>query len=499
MALSVAVLGGLGAALVPGCGVADCAATATCADGDPKAEADSGARVYPTVPPPPGCNPTADAKDAPACVADEYALFVDGVGGSNNGAGTREAPLRTLSAATDIDKLRGRPRIYVCGVGPYTDRVDLPPNVSLFGGFECKTWNYVGSKTKIAVPAGVHALRVIDSSAAALSDLDISSSDAVDPGGSSVAVLAIRSTLTIRRAVITAGQGMDAPPAGAPPSNFAPDEVDGIASTNAAGGGERACSCPQFGKSRGGRGGDAAKPGGPGWSDPVATISFGRDAAGGEGTSGSCTKGRPGSDGSSGAGGEPRFVLGALTEEGWTPARGAVGAPGSPGAGGGGGGGNGSAGGGGGGCGGCGGAGGLGAPGGGGSIALAVLTSDAILVESSLTTGAAGAGGIGGQGQGGQPGGAGGPGACAGAVGGNGGGGGGGGGGAGGVSAPVLRVGGSVVTDTATVLSPGKAGYRGLFGLGGAGGENSGGVAQGGSPGREGVDGEAQPIVVVID
>ncbi len=487
-------------ALTPACGATDCATTATCGAVVADGAGDGGAGVYPEVPPPPGCDPSGDPKDALACVVDGYALFVDGVGGSNGGTGGRAAPLRTLAAATDVDKLRGRPRIYVCGVGPYPESVNLPPNVSLIGGFECATWTYAGAKAKLAAPAGITALRVLDSDkGGVLSDLEISSADATEPGGSSVAALAIRSKVTLRRVAITAGEGKDAPSASTPSSNHSASPVDGITTASSAGAGARECACAAFGKTRAGRGGNATMAGEGGASEPEAVVTSARDAKGGSGgPDSSCTSGNAGSDGAAGAEGAGASSLGILAADGWTPGHGSDGRPGSPGAGGGGGGGNKSLGGGGGACGGCGGAGGIGAAGGGGSIALAALDSDVKLVECSLTTKAAGAGGLGGQGEEGASGGTPGSGACAGGHGGNGGGGGGGGGGAGGVSAPVLRSGGSVEKDDATTLTPGKAGFRGLYGFGGPGGSNTVGVAAPGSNGTEGVAGAADEVVVVM-
>lgn len=496
MGLGIVACAALLGALAPACGTSECAATATCGDLQGAADAGDGGSVYPPVPPPPGCDPATDAKDAPRCAVDEYALFVDGADGSNASPGGRGAPLRTLSAATDIDKLHGRPRIYVCGVGPYTDTVRLPPNVSLFGGFECKTWRYVGAKAKIAVPPGVIGVHVKDSASTTLADLEVSSANATEPGGSSVAVLTVGSQLTARRLTITAGEGRDAVNAPAPASNHSETPVDGLQATNGTGGAALTCACAVFGTSRGGRGGDATGPGEAGSAIPPAAVIFGRDAAGGVGgTDATCSPGTAGSDGAAGAGGSRGTVVGRFTVDGWMPARGSDGGPGGPGAGGGGGGGHGSAGGGGGACGGCGGAGGIGGAGGGASIAVASLSSDVRLIECSLSTSAAGAGGHGGQGEDGAAGGM--PRVsvgCSGGAGGAGAGGGGGGGGAGGVSAPVLRARGSLVMDEASVLVQGNAGYRGLFGLGGAG---TGSVATSGEPGALGLDGVAAPVVVL--
>ncbi len=61
---------------------------------------------------PPGCSPSADPKDSPACVADSVGVFVDATNGKDSNAGTKEAPMQTIAAA--LGKTGALKRLYVC-------------------------------------------------------------------------------------------------------------------------------------------------------------------------------------------------------------------------------------------------------------------------------------------------------------------------------------------------------------------------------------------------
>ena len=95
------------------------------------------------VQPPAGCDPSADPKDAPKCVVSEFGVFVDGANGADGNAGTKESPVKSISAA--LGKLGGKTRIYVCE-GTYDEHVKLTRAVSLYAGFACGAWSYSGTK-----------------------------------------------------------------------------------------------------------------------------------------------------------------------------------------------------------------------------------------------------------------------------------------------------------------------------------------------------------------
>ena len=71
---------------------------------------------------PSGCDPAAAPKDAPACVANSFAVFVDGTAGADTNEGTKESPLKSIGVA--LTKLGSRSRVYVCE-GTYAESVEI--------------------------------------------------------------------------------------------------------------------------------------------------------------------------------------------------------------------------------------------------------------------------------------------------------------------------------------------------------------------------------------
>lgn len=455
---------------------------------------------------PPGCDPNADAKDAPKCVVDAVGVFVDGTGGADANPGTKESPVKTIGAA--LGKLGGKQRVYVCGTGPYAEAVKLTAPTSLYGGFACGTWSYDGSKAKVA-PAqpgyGLHIENV--TKPIVVADLDIAAKDAATAGASSIAVFASRaSKVTLRRVSVVAGKGQPGSDAVDVPA-FAPANApDG---TGGAAGGAQTMN-PACTSSIGGAGGkDGAVNGAAG--HVAVTPVFPNLATGlGGVTGGDCSTGL-GKNGSYGLAGEPGLgaaTLGSLDASGWKPADGSPGSAGGNGQGGGGGaqiasGGVGGSGG----PGGCGGAGGGQGGGGGSSIALLAFESVLELEQSSLTASDAGRGGNGAKGQKAQQGGAKGVApnsdACDGGFGGAGGSGGGGGGGAGGLSVGVLYKGTAPTiegasTPTADTLASVMLGAKGAAGAKGAGGDAAKTTGTSSNPGKDGtvgVEGVAKAVM----
>lgn len=445
---------------------------------------------------PPECE---DPKGAPNCVSDDYGVFVDGEGGDDASGGTKAEPVKTIAAA--LKKVGLKPRLYVCGEGPYAEHVKLTREVSIYGGFACGTWSYTGTKAKLSPGTPGYALHVEKvASPVVISDVVAVAEAGEEAGASSVSIFVSESEVTLRRVEALAGRGKDAPASGSAPLNEStPSDLKGNTASGATGAAAKTCTCNVHGSSTGGKGGDASQAGENGTSVPLATPAGVRTGAGGSGGI-PCGGGLPGPDGAARAGGKGASKLGVLSAQGFEPGVGMDGEAGNPGSGGGGGGGSSAdGGGGGGGCGGCGGGGGLGGRGGGASIGLLAFRSIVHLQTVKLTTSAAGNGGDGSRGGGGGDGGGGGGtlGGCGGGIGGNGAGGGGGGGGAGGVSAAIVRAGGSLEGTPEVVL--GTKGARGGFGAGGPGGSNvlSPPSAPSGAPGTAGVDGVAEAIVVV--
>jgi hypothetical protein len=471
---------------------------------------DAGADA-PAIPTPPGCDPNADAKDAPQCMVNDFALFVDAAGGADTNPGTKEAPLKSITAA--LGKLGNKPRIYLCGPGPYVESVKLASAVSLFGGFACGSWSHDGTKAKLAPAEPGYALH-IDGVAGpiVLSDLDLVAKDAVAPGGSSIAVFISRaSKVTLRRIAAAAGKaqpgsdGVDLAPFS--PAN-APDGTSGTK-------GGTETPNPDCPTSIGGAGGKTgAVDGDPGQvaiSPVYPTTPAPATGAGGK-SGGDCSTGlgKNGSYGVAGAAGTGALSLGTLDATGWKPTDGAPGGAGGHGQGGGGGAQiiSGSGVGGSGGPGSCGGGGGAKGTAGGSSIALLLFESSLALELSSLSASDAARGGNGAKGQKAQLGNlaqaaANGAAACVGGYGGAGGSGGGGGGGAGGLSAGIVYKGtaptidgaSTSTADTLASITLGAKGAAGARGLGGDPATTDAPASRAGQDGTAGIEGVAKAVM----
>jgi len=439
--------------------------------------------------PPAGCDTTVDPKDSPACIDDSYAVFVDPNNGNDAAAGTKASPVKTIARALTL--LNGKPRIYICGTSPLNEHVELTNAVSLYGGFNCGTWDYNSSPNNKAIikPNDVgYALRVTSvspSSPIVLSDLAFVAQAGASPGDSSIAAFASNSTdITFKRCSLTAQGGVF----GSPGNNG----TDGAWSDPAAGGAGMTCSCTTGGSTTGGKGGNVGVSGTDGLPSIPANPA-GSDGMGGTGNI-ACTSGSSGHNGSNaqpGANGASSNFLGQLTANGWTPGDGLDGIDGQPGQGGGGGGGGNDSAGGAGGCGGCGGTRGTAGHGGGASVALLSFQGTVQLIGCTLTTNQAGDGGSGGNGGAASKGANGAQGApapnsgCNGGAGGYGGAGGAGSGGAGGISAGVLYS-GTAPTLTDTTFTASVADPEGQYGAAGKSGAPS--IAAG-NPGLSGLSG----------
>ncbi len=427
----------------------------------------------PVVSAPPGCDPKADPKDAPACVVSEFAVFVDGKSGNDGNAGTKESPVKTIGAA--LGKLGGKPRVYVCE-GTYDEHVKLTSAVSIYGGFACGAWSYSGAKPKVAPTTAGYALHVEKvSGAITIADVGFASIAGNEAAPSSIAAFVNASPgVTLSRVELeakTGAKGKDqAKGANGALMTSTPTAgtLDGNGANGNTGGFAQVCTCVGGGTSKGGGGGNLNGDGNNG--ETAQAVPDPPPATGAGQTASDCSMGtnsaRPGSNAPNAPAADGAKRVGDITENGWLSEPGKNGAFGAAGQGGGGGGGSGG-GGGGGACGGCGGEGGKGGGGGGASIALVALNSPVTLKACALIAADAGGGGAGGDGGDGTTGGikgARGGAACDGGNGGKGGNGGAGGGGAGGVSTGVVYKGAKPSID-ATI----KTGAKGAAGVGAAG------------------------------
>ncbi|HTQ03750.1 MAG TPA: hypothetical protein VMI54_07825, partial [Polyangiaceae bacterium] len=405
-------------------------------------------------------------------------------GGDDQNNGTQSAPVASITHALELPGANVVP-IFVCA-GTYQEHVEITvTGISLHGAYTCQsaTWTYDPTSTsRLAPTTKDEALRVKSVDRLSVTDMELASANASDPGASSVAVFVSDSkAVTFVRDHIVAGDGVKGANGVLEAYTYpATDDLKGNPAKGAAPGAARS-DCPIC------PGGDANTSGGVGGlaqqsGTPGEPQQFGGGTAGQvDGTE--CSNGGRGGDAPGADQGDGASVPGVLGSDGWTPSDGQVGADGVPGQGGGGGGGaptSGAGAGGGGACGGCGGSGGPAGSGGGSSIAILAFGSNLSLQDCAVETGNAGDGGTGKAGQQGQDGGIGGDrtgSACLGGNGGKGGDGGAGGGGAGGISVGVVSdMTSKVTSDDATTYTVGTPGMGGH----GAGTDDNGvnGVAQ---------------------
>ncbi len=448
------------------------------------------------------CDPSGAPRDNPCGVTDALGVFIDAQNGNDNtGNGSRAKPFQSFAVGAAAAAAGGK-RLFACA-GTYAESVTLDTGdkgLSIFGGFDCTSWNWTGKRTEVRPGTPGPALKLDSAQNVLVEDIDFRSEDASNHGESSIAVIIASSeSITVRRGKIHAGSGGPGPDAVTPSTPVA----DG-----APGNGGTAAACLQ------------ASPGGP---TAITTCGVaarlhrrqgrrrrqgfrerwrGRRRHAGSGRrrrrrrrEGGRLELRPGRQRRHGQGRRARHGRRRRGVEGHSRARAATraspamhGGPGNPGQGGGGGGGAKAAGGlactiltsygasgGGGGGGGCGGGGSPGGGPGGSSIAILSIASD-VAIEGATVE--ASAGGNGGKGAAGQPGGnggtlgAGGGGksgsaaGCAGGAGGRGGAGGPGGGGAGGHSLGIAYTGSVPLVDATSNVTFGVAGTGGLDGLG---------------------------------
>jgi len=463
-------------------GSSDCTQTSTCPQ-------EAGPDVAPL-----SCDMTKDPKDDPGCVDDRVGIFVS-ASGSDTNAGTKEAPVQTIAKALSLTTTLKR--VYACA-GTYAEDVSLSATtdgVSIYGGFQCSDWSYVGNNVTIGkgnIPLTISGT----TKALAIEDLIVQAAAGGAGNATSIAALVANASgaVTLARLALNAGAGANGAD-GAAGSNYnaslaqSDPSIAGHNATGITGGSPQTCSalCTDATASSGGGGGNGGS--GSNGSDGLPALGGQAPNDGLHGTGGAtCTNGDHGANAATaGADAVSPTTTGTLSASGWTPVTSGSGKNGSVGQGGGGGGGaaaNNAGGGAGGGCGGCGGGGGSGGASGGGSIGLAVFNSTVNVIGSQIHATNGGSGGKGGDGQVGQLGGYSGlqsnPG-CVGGTGGEGSAGGNGAGGAGGISVGVLYSGAQPTLDSATTgaITVGTAGNKGIGGTAGS---------------NDGIDGVAQPI-----
>jgi len=469
----------------------------------------------------PACTPSGGADDPDDDFKDTNCDGIDGdkahavfvaPTGSDEAAGTMDAPVKTIAKAIERATEGGKD-VYACN-GTYAESIVVTKAVRVFGGYDCKSgWKRTLDRASISPSKGI-PLTVLSVTGAGLriDRITLHAPDGVEPGESSIALLASDSQVVVTNGSLQAGAGADgySPPASAAVTTAA------TKGANATSIGAKSCPTnlslapwtlvwlctnPQQGaqtttavtecEGHGGAGGNGAV-----WSrDTTKAVAPTAGAAGlvapagapARSTMGAGLDGTPGTVGLLGSPSTKGF--GTLSDKGYVATN--NGLPGAPGANGGGGSGgwgnyggptstgdfpeyyfNGGAGGEGG-FGGCGGAGGAAGSGGGASFAVVSWKSTISLSKTTVDSSTGGNGGVGGLGADGQPGGIGGLGGrstdpreppsgagFAGGAGGAGGRGGNGGSGGGGPSIGIVYVGTKPATESVVfnLGTPGKGG-----------------------------------------
>src|SRR6478609_8813242 len=348
------------------------------------------------------CDLSQDPSSESCLVDEDHAVFV-APNGKDSAAGTKRAPLLTLSKA--IELAAGSKLVLVCD-GTFDEHVTIATGARIYGGFKCADWSPEDGAPLFKPSSPGPALKVDAVTEPLLfTRLNFEVGDATSVGETALTALVNASpSVTFDSVTLKAGKGKAGAAGTLTPFTF-PDasSLNGNPETTAGvGGASKTCGCQASLSTTGGLGG-APVAGGQNGSKGFPDLGGG---LGGDPLAGDCSAGSGGKKGANApatASGNGATNPGSASTSGWSPASGADGASGSPGQGGGGGASlNASGHGGGGGCGGCGGNGATAGKGGGASIALLLLNSSVLLQASTLTTSDAGDGGRGVAGQPGQ-------------------------------------------------------------------------------------------------
>ncbi len=194
-----------------GCGTlpAECRESFTCptGSGGTPATTTTSSGVGGDSGPPPQCVPELMS----GAVADSCGIFVSStLGNDTPGAGSRDAPYKTLAAAVGA-VTKTKTRIYACAE-PFTESVTLNGVTGLFGGLNCadKSWAYVaGTKAKLTAAADTVPLTLSNAaSSVEVADFEVKAADAMADGGSSIAVITDAVTVSFTRCDLIAGNGV---------------------------------------------------------------------------------------------------------------------------------------------------------------------------------------------------------------------------------------------------------------------------------------------------
>ena len=173
---------------------------------------------------PPGCEPIEDEPIGTGC-----GVYV---ASGATGDGTQLSPFGTVTQA--VAELGSAKRIYICGGETFTGSIDLPSDVSIYGGMDCAAWVFrsANPKPEIVGDADEPAIAISGSEAGTLSFVRVTAADAVTPGESSVAVFIQGAETTIRDCELTARAGATGAPGAPQQKVLTPATANGTAGEN---------------------------------------------------------------------------------------------------------------------------------------------------------------------------------------------------------------------------------------------------------------------------
>ena len=244
----------------------------------------------------------------PGCVTDAIGIFVASSGLDTN-AGTRAAPVKTISHALSLAQSGSQKRIYACG-GVYNESIAISETSAIYGGFKCSDWSWSATAVPATTIVGQNPAFAISIAASdvALVALTVNAAAATEAGESSIGIVVGAGAARTRLVslAITAAAGKDGAP-GAATSNYDPKitrtdaAIAGNSASGGVGGPEHACMlCTDQQNSDGGGGGGAGgsnQPGGSGGGGGSLQLPGGAGGSGGSASGGFCSAGANGSDG----------------------------------------------------------------------------------------------------------------------------------------------------------------------------------------------------------
>jgi len=156
--------------------------------------------------------PVDEGPSASSCVLDAAPGIFVRTTSEDAASGTRNAPVKTLDRAVKLASANGGPkRVYACAED-FDEVVTLESGIELYGGLACdEGWVWRSDKATRIVPTSAppRAALVLEkgSGTTRVEDFEIVAPAGVDPGASSIAVLAAETAATLTRCTLRAGNG----------------------------------------------------------------------------------------------------------------------------------------------------------------------------------------------------------------------------------------------------------------------------------------------------